>query len=69
MYVENIDDIKTVWCKYTADTKGVKMHIKFLSKFLLDIGQPFGGRPGDNLWDVAKMASASHQSVNNKFIQ
>ncbi|CAK56635.1 unnamed protein product (macronuclear) [Paramecium tetraurelia] len=57
-YVENIDKIKTIWCKYSSDTQGQTMHYKFLCKFLLDIGKPFGGGEEENLWDVAKIASS-----------
>jgi hypothetical protein len=34
------------------------MHIKFLAKFLLDVGEPLGGKKNDNIWDVAKLASS-----------
>ncbi|CAD8198931.1 unnamed protein product [Paramecium pentaurelia] len=57
-YVENIDKIKTIWCKYSSETKGQTMHYKFLCKFLLDIGKPLGGGEEENLWDVAKIASS-----------
>ncbi|CAD8095967.1 unnamed protein product [Paramecium sonneborni] len=56
-YVEEIDKIKTAWCKYSAETNGQSMHYKFLCRFLLDIGQPLGGGKDDNLWDAAKIAS------------
>ncbi|CAD8054707.1 unnamed protein product [Paramecium primaurelia] len=56
-YVEQIDKIKTTWCKYSADNNGESMHYKFLCRFLLDIGQPLGGGNDDNLWDAAKLAS------------
>ncbi|CAD8181015.1 unnamed protein product [Paramecium pentaurelia] len=56
-YVEEIDKIKTAWCKYSAETNGQSMHYKFLCRFLLDIGQPLGGGKDDNLWDAAKLAS------------
>ncbi|CAD8191236.1 unnamed protein product [Paramecium pentaurelia] len=56
-YVEEIDKIKTAWCKYSAETNGQSMHYKFLCRFLLDIGQPLGGGKDDNLWDVAKLSS------------
>ena len=58
MYVENIDHIKSVWCKYTAETRGAKMHIKFLAQFLIDIGEPFGAKEDQNIWDIAKLASS-----------
>ncbi|CAD8187083.1 unnamed protein product [Paramecium octaurelia] len=57
-YVENIDKIKTIWCKYSSETQGQTMHYKFLCKFLLDIGKPLGGGEEENLWDVAKIASS-----------
>lgn len=57
-YIENIDQIKTVWCKYSYDRHGAKMHIKFLAKFLIEIGEPLGGGPYDNIWDVSKLASS-----------
>ncbi|CAD8200926.1 unnamed protein product [Paramecium octaurelia] len=57
-YVENIDKIKTVWCKYSSETQGQAMNYKFLCKFLLDIGKPLGGGKEENLWDVAKLASS-----------
>ncbi|CAD8095957.1 unnamed protein product [Paramecium sonneborni] len=56
-YVENVDKIKTVWCKYSSETQGQAMNYKFLCKFLLDIGKPLGGGREENLWDVAKLAS------------
>ncbi|CAD8114498.1 unnamed protein product [Paramecium sonneborni] len=56
-YVEQIDKIKTTWCKYSADNNGQSMHYKFLCRFLLDISQPLGGEKEDNLWDAAKLAS------------
>ncbi|CAD8054705.1 unnamed protein product [Paramecium primaurelia] len=57
-YVENVDKIKTVWCKYSSETQGQAMNYKFLCKFLLDIGKPLGGSKEENLWDVAKLASS-----------
>ncbi|CAD8096268.1 unnamed protein product [Paramecium sonneborni] len=57
-YVENVDKIKTVWCKYSSETQGQAMNYKFLCKFLLDIGKPLGGGKEENLWDVAKLASS-----------
>ncbi|CAD8196993.1 unnamed protein product [Paramecium pentaurelia] len=57
-YVENIDKIKTIWCKYSSETQGQTMHYKFLCRFLLDIGKPLGGSKDENLWDVAKIASS-----------
>lgn len=55
-YVENIDHFCNVWCKYTFDTKGAKMHTKFIARFLLDLGEPLGSQKGDNIWDSAKSA-------------
>lgn len=57
-YIENIDYFRTVWCKYSYDTKGVKMHTKFIAKFLRELGSPFGCQVGDNIWDCAKSASS-----------
>lgn len=37
-YVEHIDHIRNVWCKYSYDTKGKQIHTKYLAKFLLDLG-------------------------------
>lgn len=37
-YIENIDKIKTVWCKFSSENSGGMMHTKFLARFLLDIG-------------------------------
>ena len=41
-YVEHIDKFRTVWCKYSYDTRGVKMHTKYLANFLLELGDPLG---------------------------
>ncbi|CAD8111921.1 unnamed protein product [Paramecium sonneborni] len=57
-YVENVDKIKTIWCKYSSETQGQAMHYKFLCRFLLDIGKPLGGGIDENLWDVGKLASS-----------
>ena len=57
-YVENVDKIKTIWCKYSSETQGQAMHYKFLCRFLMDIGKPLGGGKDENLWDVGKFASA-----------
>ncbi|CAD8110743.1 unnamed protein product [Paramecium primaurelia] len=57
-YVENVDKIKTIWCKYSSETQGQAMHYKFLCRFLLDIGKPLGGGNDENLWDVGKLASS-----------
>ncbi|CAK68274.1 unnamed protein product (macronuclear) [Paramecium tetraurelia] len=56
-YVENVDDIKTIWCKYTTQTQGKTMHYKFLGKFLMDIGLPLGVDQDSNLWDACKLSS------------
>jgi len=56
-YIENIDKFRTIWCKYSFDTKGVKIHTSTLAHFLLDLGEPLGSIKGDNIWDVAKSAS------------
>lgn len=34
------------------------MHIKYLAKFLIEIGEPLGGGKHDNIWDVSKLASS-----------
>ncbi|CAD8104211.1 unnamed protein product [Paramecium primaurelia] len=57
-YVENVDKIKTIWCKYSSETQGQAMHYKFLCRFLMDIGKPLGGGKDENLWDVGKLASS-----------
>ncbi|CAD8121632.1 unnamed protein product [Paramecium sonneborni] len=57
-YVENMDKIKTIWCKYSSETQGQAMHYKFLCRFLMDIGKPLGGGKDENLWDVGKLASS-----------
>lgn len=41
-YIENIDKFRTVWCKFTYEKRGAKMHIRFLAKFLLQLGEPLG---------------------------
>ena len=46
-----------MWCKFTYDTKGMKMHTKHLARFLIEIGPPLGSLEGDNIWDAAKIAS------------
>ncbi|CAD8111377.1 unnamed protein product [Paramecium primaurelia] len=56
-YVENVDNIKTIWCKYTTQTQGQTMHYKFLGKFLMDIGLPLGVDQDSNLWDACKLSS------------
>ncbi|CAD8094810.1 unnamed protein product [Paramecium sonneborni] len=56
-FVENIDHFCNVWCKYTYDTKGTKMHTRFIARFLLDLKEPLGALQGDNVWDAAKSAS------------
>lgn len=57
-YIENIDKFRNVWCKFSFEKKGVKMHTKFLAKFLLLLGEPLGSQDGDNIWDAAKNASS-----------
>ncbi|CAD8172436.1 unnamed protein product [Paramecium pentaurelia] len=56
-FVENVDHFCNVWCKYTYDTKGTKMHTRFIARFLLDLHEPLGALEGDNVWDAAKSAS------------
>ncbi|CAK87628.1 unnamed protein product (macronuclear) [Paramecium tetraurelia] len=56
-YIENIDPFRTVWCKYSSETKGKQMHSKHLANFLLELGPPLGSAIGDNIWDAAKSAS------------
>ncbi|CAD8125781.1 unnamed protein product [Paramecium sonneborni] len=56
-YVENVDNIKTIWCKYTTQTQGQTMHYKFLGKFLMDIRLPLGVDSDSNLWDACKLSS------------
>ncbi|CAD8084110.1 unnamed protein product [Paramecium sonneborni] len=56
-YIENIDPFRTVWCKYSSETKGMQMHSKHLANFLLELGPPLGSAIGDNIWDAAKSAS------------
>ncbi|CAD8081174.1 unnamed protein product [Paramecium primaurelia] len=56
-YIENIDSFRTVWCKYSSETKGKQMHSKHLAKFLLELGPPLGSPIGDNIWDAAQSAS------------
>jgi hypothetical protein len=56
-YIENIDKFRNIWCKYSFEMKGTKMHTKYLAKFLLELGPPLGSHSGDNVWDAAKNAS------------
>lgn len=53
-YIENIDKFRNIWCKYSEEFKGTKMHSKFICHFLLDLGEPLGSLKGDNIWDAAK---------------
>ncbi|CAK80287.1 unnamed protein product (macronuclear) [Paramecium tetraurelia] len=55
-FVENIDHFCNCWCRYTYDTKGLKMHTRYIGRFLLDLNQPLGAQKGDNIWDAAKDA-------------
>ncbi|CAD8081899.1 unnamed protein product [Paramecium sonneborni] len=55
-FVENIDHFCNCWCRYTYDTKGQKMHTRYIGRFLLDLNQPLGAQKGDNIWDAAKDA-------------
>ena len=57
IYIENIDKFRTLWSKYSFETNGRKMHTKYLARFLLELGSPFGCEKGDNIWDSAKNAS------------
>lgn len=41
-YIESIDKFRTVWCKFSYEKRGTKMHTKFLAKFLLQLGEPLG---------------------------
>ena len=41
-YIENIDKFRSIWCKFTYEKRGYKMHTKFLAKFLLQLGEPLG---------------------------
>ncbi|CAD8123254.1 unnamed protein product [Paramecium sonneborni] len=55
VYIESIDKIKTVWCKYSYQKHGKAMHYLQICKFLLEIGQPFT-HVKDNIWDAARLA-------------
>ncbi|CAD8075875.1 unnamed protein product [Paramecium primaurelia] len=55
VYIESIDKIKTVWCKYSYQRHGKAMHYLQICKFLLEIGQPFT-HVKDNIWDAARLA-------------
>ncbi|CAK66104.1 unnamed protein product (macronuclear) [Paramecium tetraurelia] len=55
VYIESIDKIKTVWCKYSYQRHGKAIHYLQICKFLLEIGQPFT-HVKDNIWDAARFA-------------
>ncbi|CAD8110423.1 unnamed protein product [Paramecium primaurelia] len=55
VYIESIDKIKTVWCKYSCKRHGKAIHYLQICKFLLEIGQPFTHYK-DNIWDAARLA-------------
>ena len=41
-FIEQIDNFRTVWCKYSLLNEGQSIHKKDLAKFLLDLGEPLG---------------------------
>ena len=56
-YIEQIDKFRTVWCKYSTETEGKKMHCRNIANFLIDLGQPLGTYPFDNIWDAVKIVT------------
>ncbi|CAD8190377.1 unnamed protein product [Paramecium pentaurelia] len=54
-YVENIDSFRKTWFKFSTQN-GQVLNIRCLPHLLIEIKEPLGCKPYDNLWDAAKLS-------------
>ncbi|CAD8106693.1 unnamed protein product [Paramecium sonneborni] len=54
-YVENIDSFRKTWFKFSRQN-GQVLNIRSLPHLLIEIKEPLGCKPYDNLWDAAKLS-------------
>ncbi|CAK62925.1 unnamed protein product (macronuclear) [Paramecium tetraurelia] len=54
-YVENIDSFRKAWFKFSSQN-GQVLSIRYLPHLLIEIKEPLGCKPYDNLWDAAKLS-------------
>ncbi|CAK56623.1 unnamed protein product (macronuclear) [Paramecium tetraurelia] len=54
-YVENIDSFRKAWFKFSSQN-GQVLSIRCLPHLLIEIKEPLGCKPYDNVWDAAKLS-------------
>ncbi|CAD8187071.1 unnamed protein product [Paramecium octaurelia] len=54
-YVENIDSFRKAWFKFSSQN-GQVLSLRYLPHLLIEIKEPLGCKPYDNLWDAAKLS-------------
>ncbi|CAD8106039.1 unnamed protein product [Paramecium primaurelia] len=54
-YVENIDWFRKTWFKFSSQN-GQVLNIRYLPHLLIEIKEPLGCKPYDNIWDAANLS-------------